>query len=148
MTGSEYDSSLFFPFVPKEEFLVGSYKSSGFGVVSKGSVAGSAAARVHPLAEIIDNRVGDAVHTGGFPWGGTGSKIFAHRAGAPGDIGTARPLSTDVLLHGRQMDKETRVRTAPDEGVRFGGYTGPMTQATLGCSALVVPAALVGAVGR
>lgn len=113
MTGSAYGSSFFFRFLPEEGFPVGSYKSSGFGAVSKGSVAASAAPLVHPLAEIIDNRVDDAVHTDGFPCGGTVSKISARRAGGPGGIAPSRPLSTGVPLQGRRVDEETRVLAAP-----------------------------------
>ena len=108
------------------------------------AVEASAAPLMHPLSEVIDNSV-----DGGVPCGGTGSKILAHRAGAPGAIGAQRALSTGRPVQGRRVNEETRVLPAPNGGVRFGVYTGPVaTQATLGCSALAVSTAPVGAVGR
>ncbi|GGX29390.1 hypothetical protein GCM10010353_50730 [Streptomyces chryseus] len=146
-TGSAYGSSPFARFVPEVGFPVRSYKRGAFGAVSPGSVAASADRLVHPLSEVVHNCVGGGVREGGFPWGGTGSKVSARRAGARGVVCAERTLSTDRLVQGRRMDHEARVLPA-EGGVRFGVYTGPMTQATLGCSARVVPAALVGAVGR
>lgn len=80
VTGSAYGSSLFFRSVPEVGFPVEKYKSSGFGVVSPGSVAESAARLVPPLAEVVHNCVGGGVREGGFPCGGTGS----HLVGAVG----------------------------------------------------------------
>ncbi|SES31749.1 hypothetical protein SAMN04487983_104250 [Streptomyces sp. yr375] len=112
------------------------------------AVAVSAAPLMHPLSEVIDNSVDDNVLKGVVPCGGTGSKIVARRAGARGVIGAEQNLSTGRSVQGRQVDKETQVLPA-EGGVRFGVYTGPMaTQATLGCSALAVSTAPVGAVGR
>ncbi|MFD5341524.1 hypothetical protein [Streptomyces hawaiiensis] len=112
-------------------------------------VAATAAPLVHPLSEVIDNSVDGNVLEGVVPPHGTAFKIVARRAGAPGVIEAERNLSTGCSVQGRWVDEETRVLTAPNEGVRFGVYTGPMaTQATLGCSALAVPTAPGGAVGR
>jgi hypothetical protein len=103
---------------------------------------------VQPLSEVIDNSVDGDLLDGVVSCGGTGSKIVARGAGARGVIGAERPLSTGRSVQGRRVDEETRVLPA-EGGVRFGVYTGPMaTQATLGCSALAVSTAPVGAVGR
>ncbi len=146
MTGSAYGSSAFFRFIPEEGFPVGSYKSPAFGAGSPGTVAASAARLMHPLSEVIDNSVDDVLE-GVVPCGGTAFKIVARPAGARVVIRAERPLSTGRSVQGRQMDHEARVLPA-EGGVRFGVYTGPMTQVTLGCSALAVSAAPVGAVGR
>lgn len=111
-------------------------------------VAASAAPLMHPLSEVVDNSVDGGVLEGVVPCGGTAFKIVARRAGARGVIGAERNLSTGRSVQGRQVDKETRVLPA-EGGVRFGVYTSPMaTQTMLGCSALAVSAAPVGAVGR
>lgn len=130
MTGSTYGSSVFFRFVPEVGFPVGSYKSSGFGVVSKGSIAASAAPLVHPLTEIINNRVDDSAREGVVPPDGTRTKIPARLAGAPTAIGAERPLFPGVPVQGRRMDDETRVLPAEDWGSRFGVYRRPMTAQT------------------
>jgi len=93
-----------------------------------------------PLTEVFDNSAGLAV-----PSDGTGSKILAHRTGAPGVIRAQRALSTGRPVQGQRMDDETRFLAAPCGGVRFGVYTDPMTMQT--ASALVVSSAL-GAEGR
>jgi hypothetical protein len=111
-------------------------------------VAASAAPLVHQLSKVVDNSVDGDVLEGVVPCGGTAFKIVARRAGAPGVIGAERNLSTGCSVEGRWVDEETRVLPA-EGGVRFGVYTGPMaTQATLGCSALAMFTAPVGAVGR
>lgn len=72
----------------------------------------------------------------------------ARRGGQVHAAGT-RILSTGSPVQGRRVDEESRVRTAPDGGVRFGGYTGPMTtQTTLESSTLAVPTAPAVAAGR
>lgn len=110
------------------------------------AVAASAAPLVHPLSEVIGDPVDGGVREGVVPCDGTGSKIVARRAGAPRAIRAHRALSTGRPVQGRQVDHETAVLAAPDGGVRFGVYTGPMTMQM--ASALVVPAAPVWAVGR
>jgi hypothetical protein len=145
VTGSAYGSSLFTQFVPEVGFPVGSYKSLAFGAGSPGSVAVSAAPLAHPLVDVIDNSVDD-VHEGVVPCGGTGSKVSARRAGARGVIRTERALSTGHPVHGRRVEDERRFLAAPDGGVHFGVYTGPMTTQTT--SALVVLTAPLGAVSR
>lgn len=148
VTGSAYGTYLFFQFLPEVGFPVGSYKSGAFGVGSMSRVAASVAPLVHPLSEVVDNCVDGGVREGPVPCDGTGFKIFAHRAGAETPIAPPRPLSTGGPLQGRRMDEEKQVSTAPNGGVRFGGYTGPMTtQTTLECSAFAVSAA-AGAVSR
>uniref|UniRef100_UPI002F915282 hypothetical protein n=1 Tax=Streptomyces sp. NBC_01001 TaxID=2903713 RepID=UPI002F915282 len=103
---------------------------------------------MHPLAEVVNNFV-DGGGDGGFPRGGTHSKIFARRAGGPGAIGTQRTLSTGRPVQGRRVEDETKVLTAPDGGVRFGVYTCPMTtQMRLDKPPFAVSTAAVGAVGR
>lgn len=128
MTGSAYGSPLFSRSVPEEWFPVGSHKSGTFETVSSAPAATSAAWLVHPLSEFINNCVDGGVREGGFPCGGTGSKISARRAGARGVIRAERALSTGRVLQGRRMDLEERVLPA-EGGVRFGVYTGLMTQA-------------------
>nr|BAK19825.1 hypothetical protein [Streptomyces rochei] len=108
-------------------------------------VAASAARLGHPLSEVIDNSV-EGVLEDAVPCDGTGFKIFARRAGTPGLIRAERPLSTGHSVQGRQVDDETRVLAAPNEAVRFGVYTGPMTMEA--ASALVASTAPVGTVGR
>ncbi|GGV89909.1 hypothetical protein GCM10010228_77130 [Streptomyces massasporeus] len=111
-------------------------------------IAASAVRLMHPLSEVVDNSVDGGVREVGVPCGGTGSKIVARGAGARGVIGAERNLSTGCSVQGRRVDQETRVLLA-EGGVRFGVYTGPMAaQAMLGCSALAVSIAPVGAVGR
>ena len=149
VTGSAYRSPSFFRSVPEVGFPVGSYKHGAFEAVSSAPAATSAARLVHPLPDFINNSVDGGVREGAVPCDGTGSKISARRAGAPGGIGVRRPLSTGVPLQGRLVDDESRVLPAPIGGVRFGVYTGPMnTQTMLEGPALAVSAALVGAVGR
>lgn len=144
VTGSAYGSCLFSRFVPEVGFPVGSCKSNSFGAVSPGSVAAATVQLVHPLAEGVHNCVGGDVREGGFPCGGTGSKISVRRAGAQGVIRAERALSTGRLLQGRRVDHET----AETGGVRF-GVSGPTaTQTVFDSSASVVFTALVGAVGR
>lgn len=93
----------------------------------------------------VDRRVREDVG----PCGGTGFKIVVHHAGARRGIGAGRHLSTGRPVQGRRVDKETRGLPAPDGGVRFGVYTGPMaTQATSRWSSLSVSTAPVGPVGR
>lgn len=58
-----------------------------------GWVAASAAPLMHPRAEIIHNVDGGASR-GGFPSGGTVSKIVARPAGGIGALAGSRPLST------------------------------------------------------
>ncbi len=99
---------------------------------------------MHPLAEVFNNSVDGGARRGGFPCGGTVSKIVARRAGALRAIGALRPLSTGRPVQGLRVDDESRVPAAQG-GVRFGVYTGPMTKMT---SVLAVPAAVVTAVGR
>lgn len=110
-------------------------------------VSASAAPLVHPLSEFVDNSVDEGPQQGVIPSGGTGIKIVAHRAGVPRVIRAERALSTGRPVQGRRMDEKARVLSA-EGGVRFGVYTGPMTQAMLRCSAFAVSAAPVGAVGR
>lgn len=148
VTGSASGSFGFTRFVPEVEFPVGSYKSSAFETWSMSVVAASAAPLVHPLSEVVDNSVDGGAWEGAVPCGGTALKIVARRAGARGVIGAERNLSTGSSVQGRRVDEETRVLPA-EGGVRFGVYTSPMaTQTTLGCSALAVSTAPVGAVGR
>lgn len=144
VTGSAYDSSLFFLFVQEEGLPVGSYKRGAFGAVSSDPVAAPADRLVHALADVVRSSVDGSVLGSGFPCGGTRSEIVARRAGAPGAIGARRPLSTGLPVQGRRMDQGSSVLPA-EGGVRFGVYTGPMTQMP---SASAVSAALVGAVGR
>ncbi|MFF8910957.1 hypothetical protein [Streptomyces olivaceoviridis] len=146
MAGSTHGSSAFAWFLPEVEFPAGSYKSSAFRAGSPGAVAVLAAWFVHPLSEVIDNFIDGGVRAGVVPCGGTVSKIVARRAGAPGVLRAERPLSTGRSVQGRQVDDETPVLAAPNGGVRFGVYTGPVT--TQAASALVVSTAPVGAVGR
>ncbi len=105
----------------------------------------SAAALDHLFDDVLDNSGGGA-REGAVPCGGTESKIVARGAGAAGAIGAPRPLPTGRPVQGRRVDDETRVLTAPNGGVRFGVYTGPMTTQTV--SALTVSAAPAGAVAR
>lgn len=104
----------------------------------------SAAALIHPARVVIHNFVDDVLE-GAVPCGGTGSKIVARPAGAMGVIGARLPLSTGRPVQGRQVDHESAVPAAPQGGVRFGEYTGPVTKMT---SVLAVSAAVVAAVGR
>ncbi|MFD4866906.1 hypothetical protein [Streptomyces sp. NPDC058412] len=117
---------MFALFVPETRLPVGSYKSSAFGAGSLSVVAASGASFVHPLAEVIDSSVDGGVLEGVVPWGGTGFKILARRAGAPWVIRAERALSTGLAVQGRQMDHEARVLPAKG-GARFGGYAAPMT---------------------
>ncbi len=107
-------------------------------------VAAAAASFMQPLAEVVDGSVEGGVLEDVVPWGGTGFKILARRAGAPGVIRAGQALSTGRPVQGRLMDQET----ASGGGVRFGVYTGPMATKTFGSSASAVSTALVGAVGR
>jgi hypothetical protein len=142
---SAYGSSAFFRFMTEEGFPAVCKNHGVFGAVSPGTIATSAARLVHPLPEFVDNFVDGGVRES-VPCDGTRSKVSAHRAGATRAIGVERPLSTGRPVHRRQMDHGARVLPA-EGGVRFGVCTGPMTQATWGCSVVAV-AAPVGAVGR
>lgn len=102
------------------------------------------AAAAAPLIYPPSDAGGDGVSEGVAPCGGTGFKIVAHRTGAPGAIGAEQALSTDCPVQGRQVDEEAQVLPAPNGGVRFGVYTGPVAAQ----AALAVPTAPVGAVGR
>ncbi|MFJ9551762.1 hypothetical protein [Streptomyces erythrochromogenes] len=101
MTGSTYGSPIFARFV--SENPVRSYKSIGFGAVSQGSVAASAARLVHPLAGVVDNPVGRGALEGAVQCGGTGFKIFARLTGAHTVPAALRPLSTGVLRQAAEM---------------------------------------------
>lgn len=82
------------------------------------------------------------------PSDGTNTKINNRRAGAPTVFMAGRPLSTGRLVQARRMYEETRVLPVLG-GIRFGVRTCPATaHVMLGCSALAVPDALVGAVDR
>lgn len=142
VTGSLSGSFTFTQFVQEEGFPVRSYKSTRFEAGSLGAVGTLAPRLVRPLADVVDNSVDGGVRGGGVPCGGTGFKIVARRAGALGGIGAQRPLSTGRPVQGRRMDQET----APNGGVRFGVYTGPMT--TQMATAFTVLTAPVGTVGR
>lgn len=110
-----------------------------------GARAVSVPALNHFFGDVVDNSVGGGSE-GAVPWGGTESKIVARGAGAAGAFEASRPLSTGRPVQGRLVDDETRVLTAPNGGVRFGVYTGPMTTQTV--SALTVSAAPSAAVAR
>lgn len=110
------------------------------------AAAAPAAPLVHPLSVVINNYIDGGVREVVVPCGGTSLKISA---GAETLAATSQPLSTGRPLQGRRMDEETQVRTAPDGGARFGGYTGPKaTQTALKCSALAVSTAPAVAVAR
>lgn len=82
------------------------------------------------------------------PSDGTNTKINSRRAGAPTVFTAGRPLSIGRPVQARRMHEETRVLPVLG-GIRFGvrPYR-TATQARLGCSAVAVPTAPVGAVDR
>ncbi|MFJ2819057.1 hypothetical protein [Streptomyces sp. NPDC087294] len=118
--------------------------AAGRGTPGRGVGAAFVAALNYSFDHIVGKSVGGA-HEGAVPSGGTQSKIVARGAGAMGVIGARLPLSIGRPVQGRQVDDETRVPAAPNGGVRFGVYTGPMTKMA---SILTGSAAVVTAVGR
>ncbi|GAA1554144.1 hypothetical protein GCM10009731_05580 [Streptomyces globosus] len=120
------------PFAPFEQegvLPVGSHNPTG----SVRSVA----------ARVLNNFLGGVLE-GAVPCGGTRSEVLARRTGARGVIQAERTLSTGLPVQGRRVDDESLVLPAQG-GVRFGVYTGPMTNMT---SVRTESVAVVAAVGR